>query len=185
MTNKHSSAPRKLRTAGLSQGHPTPFLLAPEPEERKSIAQDLGLGALRKLRFDGAVHPEGHDGWRLQAKLGATVVQPCVVTLVPVTTRIDVPVVRVYSRDADTPAEGSEIEMPEDDTLEPLTEVIDLGAVMIEALALNLPDFPRADGAALDESDTEDPAEDPFEEEENRPFAALQALRDKMDGGED
>ncbi len=37
-----------------------------------------------------------------------------------------------------------EAEMPEDDTAEPLPEVIDPGAVMFEALALALPDYPRA-----------------------------------------
>lgn len=185
MTNKHSSAHRKLRTASLSHGHPTPFLLTPEPDARKAIAQKLGLSALRKLRFEGDLSPEGRNGWRLQAKLGATVVQPCVVTLDPVTTRVDLPVVRVYSPQADTPAEGSETEMPQDDTLEMLTEVIDLGAVMVEALALSLPDFPRAEGADLDNTDVENPRAEPFEEEVNRPFAALQALRDKMDDTED
>lgn len=185
MTNKHSSAHRNLPTASLSHRHPTPFLLTPEPDARKAIAQHLGLSALRKLRFEGDLHPEGRNGWRLQAKLGATVVQPCVVTLDPVTTRIDLPVVRVYTPQADTPADGSETEMPQDDTLEPLTEVIDLGAVMIEALALSLPDFPRADGADQEDTDAETSAAEPFEEEQNRPFAALQALRDKMDDPED
>jgi hypothetical protein len=44
---------------------------------------------VRKLRFIGTLEPEGAQDWRLTADLGATVVQPCVVTLAPVTTRLE------------------------------------------------------------------------------------------------
>ncbi len=76
--------------------------------------------------------------WRLEAKLGATVVQPCVVTAEPVTTRIDDPVTRRYLAQMPEP-QGDEVEMPEDDSAEPLPDVLDLSAVMAEALALALP----------------------------------------------
>jgi len=44
------------------------------------IAEELGLSDLRKLRLQGRVFEDGTD-WVLDAQLGATVVQPCVVTL--------------------------------------------------------------------------------------------------------
>ena len=43
--------------------------------------------------------------------------------------------------------DGDEVEMPEDDTVEPMPEVIDLAEVAAEALALALPLYPRAPGA--------------------------------------
>ena len=52
---------------------------------------------------------------------------------------------RRYTPDVTTP-EGEEVEM-DDDTLEPLPAVLDLGDVLEEVLALAIPEFPRADGA--------------------------------------
>jgi hypothetical protein len=54
-------------------------------------------------------------------RLGATVVQPCVATLAPVTTRIETGVTRRYLADWQEP-EGEEAEMPEDDTTEALPD---------------------------------------------------------------
>ena len=76
-----------------------------------------------------------------------------------------------------TAPEGAEIEMPEDDTQEPLPEVIDLGAVMAEALALALPDYPRAPGAELGEAVFAAPGVAALRDADLRPFAALAKLR--------
>lgn len=124
------------------------FLLTPDAEARAALARLLDIDGVKKLRFEGRLSPEGKRDWKLQAKLGATVVQPCSVTLVPVSTRIDVDVTRRYLADLPEPLAG-EVEMPEDDTIEPLPSTLDLGAVMAEALALALPDFPRAEGVEL------------------------------------
>ena len=40
--------------------------------------------------------------------------------------------------------EGGEVEMPQDDATEALGDTIDLHGLFAEALALALPDFPRA-----------------------------------------
>jgi uncharacterized metal-binding protein YceD (DUF177 family) len=62
-----------------------------------------------------------------------------------------------------------------DDTLEPLGQFIDLAAVMIEELALALPEYPRAEGAALD-SALDEPAPDT-----RRPLAGLDKLLRQRD----
>ncbi len=67
----------------------------------------------------------------------------------------------------------------EDEDIEPLGDRIDLGLVAIEALALALPPYPRKEGAALAETLPDDAEET----ETVKPFAALAALRDKLDGG--
>ena len=76
-------------------------------------------------------------------------VQSCVVTLDPVTTRIDQPVRRTFL--PETAARGPEIvvDPEEDDEIEPLTDRIDLGRVAVEALALALPAYPRKPGATF------------------------------------
>ncbi|MCV6584083.1 MAG: DUF177 domain-containing protein [Marinibacterium sp.] len=168
-----------LRVADLSPHHPTPFALQPQAPALRAIADELGLLGLRKLRLEGTVEASGKRDWRLRATLGATVVQPCVITLDPVTTRIDVPVERLYLARYVDP-DGEEAEMPEDDRIEPLPETLDLDALLIEALALNLPQYPRADGASLGEAVFTEPGETPMRDEDARPFAGLSALRDQL-----
>lgn len=175
-----AAPPNALRVADLKPGRATRFDLRPEAAALEALRAELDLLGLRKLRFTGALVAEGKRDWRLQADLGATVVQPCTVTLAPVTTRIDQRIDRLFVAGMDTPA-GEEVEMPEDDSREPLGEVIDLDAVMTEALSLALPDYPRADGAALAETQFTEPGQTAMTDDDAKPFAGLAALRDKLE----
>lgn len=169
---------RTLRPADLSERRPTAFAIEPESEERARLAAELGLAALRKLRFEGEIRPSGKRDWDLSGRLGATVVQPCVVTLDPVTTRIEEDVARRFVETLpDLPA-GAEVEMPGDDTVEPLPETIDLGRVMAEALALAIPLYPRREGAELGAAAFTEAGRTPMSDEAAKPFAGLAALRD-------
>ena len=94
---------------------------------------------MRKLRFAGRLVRLAGGGWQLDAELGATVIQTCVVTLDPVTTRIDQPVRRTFLPEAAPRGAEIVVSPDEDDEIEPLGDRIDLGLVAIEALALALP----------------------------------------------
>ena len=166
----------RIRVADLSQSEPTPFALRPDAATMQEIAAELALDGLRKMRFEGQIRAEGRRDWLLTGTLGATVVQPCVVTLKPVTTRIDTEVRRLYLAEFTTP-QGDEVEMPEDDDQEPLGREIDLAAVMIEALSLALPVYPRADEAELGEANFTEPGKQAMTDDDARPFAALAALK--------
>ena len=85
-----------LRLGDLPSRHPTDIVLEPEAPARAAIAEALGIQALRKMRLAVTLSPLGRRDWALDGTLGATVVQPCVVTLAPVTTRIEEPVRRRY-----------------------------------------------------------------------------------------
>lgn len=171
-----------LRLRGLAE---FPFDLSPTPEEREALARLMGAQAVRKLRFQGRLVPAQDGAWRLAGELGATVVQACVVTLEPVTTRIDAPVRRLFAPHATASAEiDLEAEDDDDDEAEPLGEAIDLGLVAIEALALALPDYPRAEDAELGAlARSAPPGAEPIAEGELRPFAALAALRARTPDG--
>ena len=177
-------SPSALRVSDLSQTSATCFAIRPEAGRLKEIAADLDLLALRKLSFEGEIAAKGKADWRLTGKLGATVVQPCAVTLEPVTTRIDLPVSRLYQRDF-IEVNAPEAEMPEDDTVERLTAWIDPGDVMIEALVLALPLYPRAEGAELSELVVSEPGVTPMRDENLRPFSALAALQKKLASSDD
>ncbi|MEX0339778.1 MAG: DUF177 domain-containing protein [Arenibacterium sp.] len=173
------SLPSGFRVADLDHNAPTPFDLKPDAATCASLAETLGINGVRKLRFSGQITAQGRRDWRLDGQLGATVVQPCVVTLDPVTTRIDVAVTRSYLAGYIAPEEA-EAEMPEDDTLEALGEVIDPAAVMAEALALALPDYPRKKDVELGDAVFTEAGAAPISDEDVKPFAGLAALRDKM-----
>jgi fido (protein-threonine AMPylation protein) len=103
------------------------------------------------------------------------VVQPCSVTLDPVTTRLSEAVRRHFIADYKLP-EADELEMPEDDSTEALPEVIDAVTVVVEALALSLPLYPRAAGVELGEAVFTEPGLAPLREGDLKPFAALAGL---------
>lgn len=168
-----------LRLADLTNRRATPFELVPSADERRAVADVLGITGVKKLRFSGQIAPLGSKDWELTADLGATVVQDCVVTLAPVTTRIDETVNRTYL--ATLPQiEATEIEMPEDDTIEELPNTLDLAQVMIEALALALPLYPRSEGAELAQSNFAEVGVTPLTDDDAKPFAGLGALRDRL-----
>ena len=174
---------RHIRLGDLPKNRPTDFRIEPEPGELAAMAEALGLSALRKVRLEGELRPRGKTDWDLNARLGATVVQACVVTLAPVATRIDEPVERRFRADLSEPPPGAEVEMPEDDALDPLPETLDLGRVLTEALALAIPEYPRADGASLGETVSPEPGHQPMTDADAKPFAGLASLRNKLDPG--
>lgn len=170
----------KLRLAALPRQRPRALAMRPDAAARAALARDLGLRALRKLEFVGTLTAEGRAGWRLTARLGASVVQDCRVSGAPVVTRIDEAVTRRYLPDLIEPA-GPETEMPEDVDVEPLRPEIDLGEVMREALALALPPFPRAPGVSLPGAGPE--PETSATPDRPNPFAVLAAIKRDDPGG--
>lgn len=183
MTDRDNTTPA-LTLADLPQNRPTPFRLTPDAAALTRLAEDLGLLGLRKLRFEGEVAPQGKTDWLLTGQLGATVVQPCVATLEPVTTRVETLVRRQYVADYTDP-DDPEAEMPEDDEVEPLPRTLHLDNVMAEALSLALPLYPRAAEAAVVELRVTEPGKRAMTDDEARPFAGLAGLRDALSEGED
>ncbi|MGV6803795.1 MAG: YceD family protein [Ruegeria sp.] len=168
-----------FRVADLPQNRPTQFELRPSAQDLAAIRDALGLLGLRKLSFTGEIQGQGKQDWKLTGQLGATVIQPCVVTLEPVTTRIETPVRRVFLANWAEPDEP-EFEIPEDDESEALGSEINPWAVMEEALALALPQYPRKDGAHLDEANYTEPGKQAMTDEDAKPFAGLASLRDTL-----
>ena len=171
-----------FRVADLSARTPRRFELRPDAAACGALASALGFSGLRKLSFTGEIRAEGKADWRLDARLGATVVQSCVVSLAPVTTRIDTDVTRRFlAQMPDDESDADEIEMPDDETIEPLGEVIDIASVMAEALVLAAPDYPRASSATLEKTSFSAPGVAPMTDDEAKPFAGLAGLRGKLE----
>ncbi len=160
---------------------PITFKLEPDAAARDALAKELKILGVKKLRFEGEIKPAGKRDWVLKAMIGATVSQPCVITLEPVSTRIDEKVVRLYLANYSEPEEeGSETEMPDDEAVEPIPDILNLETVMAEALALALPLYPRAENAQIEQGNFAGPGVAPMTDEDIKPFAGLAGLRDKL-----
>lgn len=181
MTDPAQPRPTRFRTGGLSPRKPTRFTYRPNAEEREAMADDLGLLSLSALELTGEIRPAGRDELVLEAQLVATADQPCSVTLVPVPAAVDEPVRRRYVAGYEMP-EGDEVEMPEDDSVEPMPEVIDLAEIAAEALALALPLYPRAPGVEFTQALHAGDGVDPLSDADVKPFSALQGLAEALKG---
>jgi len=172
---------RPFRVAALPTRKPHRFDLKPDAETRRKIAAYLGILSVRALRFRGTLAASGRHDYVLEAELSAVVEQACGVSLVPVKAEIRETVLRRFLADFEAP-EGDEAEMmADDDTVDPLGEVIDAGHLAVEALALALPPFPRAPNAALDEASFTAPGTEPLRDADLRPFAGLAGLKAKLE----
>ena len=173
-----------FRTATLSPRKPTRFDLAPDAGVRAAMAKLLGISKVESFRFKGELRPHGRHDYILVAEMQARVVQPCSITLEPVRTELAEAVERQYMADYVLPA-SDEAELSADDTAEALPEVLDVGHVALEALALALPLYPRAEGARLDQTVFADPGTTPLTDADLKPFAGLAALKAKLGGPDD
>lgn len=180
-----------LETAALARRKKSQFNYSPSADQLKVIAAELDLSDLQKVHFKGNISPAGRHDWQLSAELGATATQPCTITLAPVKTRVEAQVNRRFVKELPDYPNAKETEEDEfggvamlDDEVEPLGNEIDLWSVMIEALALELPDYPRAPGAELGAVNVTEPGKTALDEEAIKPFAGLAALRDKLESKE-
>lgn len=169
-----------FRVGALPSRKPQRFDLQPEKPQLALLAALLDVSAVRRLRFSGEIRASGRTDFVLEGNLVAQVEQPCGITLVPVFTEISEHVLRRYLADMALP-DAEEAEMPDDDTAEPLPEVIDVGAVLAEAMALALPPYPRAAGAELEgEAVFGPPGQNALKSADLRPFAGLAGLAQQL-----
>lgn len=174
-TKRHS-----LRVADLKQSGGTDFDIRFSPADQRAAAGTLKIPGVAKMRLRGRIAPLGKEDWELKGTVGATVTQECVLTLAPVKTRIDEEVYRIFRKDMLDFEEGSVVELDMDENEEPLSTDIDLFAIAVEAIALALPPYPKAEGAALETTAFAGEDVTPMSDEDAKPFASLAALKDKL-----
>ena len=176
-----STSRDRIEIASLYLEEPNPFLFVPRRGAAAAIAVDIGAIEIKKLRFEGAVVSTGTSNWRLTGQLGATVIQECVVSLAPVKTRLDVDVVRNFTAEETAETARPYAPVPELD-IEFVARSIDLAAVARETLLLELPIYPKIEGAESKLSNFSGGTEPDFNEDGRRPFASLSELRNRLCG---
>lgn len=162
-------------------------------EQSAATAALLGVLAVENVLAEIRIKPERKDIYLVRGQVTALLTQECVVTLDPVSIEVDQEIdLRVKAHageDAVARAESQELSffVDETDPPEPLvTDILDLGQIILEFLALGVDPYPRKDGAMLDESlygpITDEAQDGPDESEDDKtaeksPFAALAALQ--------
>lgn len=141
--------------------------------ERAAVARRLDLAGVERLEAEFDVVPEG-QGVLARGRFEAVVVQACVVTLQPVTSRVEGEIVQRFSPvGQDLTAGGTEIEvdaLAEDPPEPPVQGAAELGELVVEHLALALDPYPRVPGVSV---------ELPHENVEggDNPFSKLRGLK--------
>ena len=175
----NSTARDRMAIESLYLKQPNPFLFVPRRSAASAMAADIGAIEIKKLRFEGVVVSTGTSDWLLTGRLGATVVQECVVSLAPVKTRLDAKVARNFTTEEAAGTTRSYAPVPDLD-IEVVEGSIDLAAVAREALLLELPTYPKIEGAEAELSNFPGGTEPEFHEDGRRPFASLSELRNRL-----
>jgi uncharacterized metal-binding protein YceD (DUF177 family) len=183
MSQTQDFSPQIIRIADIGKSAKTSFEVIWDYDECAIAADILGAVSVNKMKFKGHVSPSNHKDWELNGILGASVIQTCVITLEPVKSRIDIPVVRRFLSKPPVSDSDSEVEIEWAMEEEPLEAQIDINAVALEIIAMGIPDYPRTEGAELEETNFTAPGEDAMTDEDARPFGGLAALKDKLEKG--
>ncbi|WP_309086114.1 DUF177 domain-containing protein [Chelativorans sp.] len=128
-----------------------------DQQQRMELAKAHGLLSVERFAAELAIRPWKKDGVQVSGRVEADITQACVVTLDPLTARIEEQVSAVFvpegSRLARIAADSDEIVIQaEGDDLPEVFEgdSIDVGALAEEFFALAIDPYPRKEGSALE-----------------------------------
>ena len=171
-----------LIVAELSQNKPYKFSLNWESPELNAYLTPMDLRSLSKVTIIGQIKAEGGKNWYLTAKVGATAVQSCVITVEDIKTRLDVNISRRYFADFESYEATLTSEEVLDDEAEAVPEKIDILKLALETISIGLDDFPRKEGTVLEPVLSAPKGVVPLTDDAIKPFAGLASLRDKLKG---
>ncbi len=181
MTAAGPIPPEFSRVLGLDQLElgPVERELSASDAECAALAARFGIPGVGRLSGTLTVtRPGKGPAIRVAGRVQAEVTQTCVVSLEPVTQHVAEDFVQRYTLEAvaEPPEVFSDPEAEEPP--EPMSgDSLDLGEVLAEQLALALDPYPRAQGAALQQSSFGTPHTPEELEAAKSPFAALKDLK--------
>ena len=112
-------------------------------------------------------------------------VQPCRISLQPVSARIDVPLRRSYAQSLLNAEYDAETQMTDDSDIDPLPTHLNLLDIMAEGLALEIPDYPTHPDARFEGQSYTAPGVSPMTDDDAKPFAGLAALKETLENKSD
>ncbi len=162
--------PHPVIVADLPAGESRVALVA-TAAQRDALARRFAVPGIDRLEARLVLTPEsGHRDLRVRGQVTGRVRQACVVTLAPMETAIDAAFDVHCRSEPTTPGPGGDLDLDPTEDVEPLEDgTIDLGELVAEQFALEIPAYPRAPGASFDgfatgagDGGPEDPPPNPF-----------------------
>ena len=170
------SRPISVSRLGSDPAH---YRIDARPDEAVALARRFGIPAVHRLEASVSLQRRPGGDIAFVADLRAAVTQSCVVTLAPLEVTIDEPFTLVFRAGIDEDeADLIALENLEEEIVEPLIDdVIDIGEVVAQQLALALDPYPRSpelaaegEGLVLGDDDLGAPLKP------ENPFAVLKRL---------
>ena len=152
------------------------FTLSFNSNELARLQKYLNLISIKKTSMSGKIVATAAGQWHLKAKIGATVVQESVLSLKPVTTRIDDKIDMRIIKGYDNKVQNSELELNEDYFIE---HELDLDVIFFENIALSIPTFPKGAGEFFENKVFTAKGIDPLTNDRISPFFVLNKLKKK------
>lgn len=144
------------------------------PAERAELVRQLPLVSCEELTVHYTIKATGRDAYALTGNVVAEVTQSCIITLEPVSARLDEPLDCKFVPAASMPTEQTEEEeLSNLEELEPIEGgLLNVGRVVFEVISTGLDPYPRRPGAEWkgDDAEGDDPAA-------SGPFSALAGLK--------
>ncbi len=164
--------------------------VAASDNERAALAKRFGFLGIPALSARVTVDRRPGDQVIVEGRLRGKVVQACILTLDPVTQDLDEGFRVVFRRglaDERDPESGEVVLNAQADAPEPLPDnnMLDVGEIVAEQLALAADPYPRRPGVKLEDvlpkprNDGKNGRRQGHSDQRRHPFAGLAALRDK------
>ena len=144
------------------------------------IAAECGLERVGRLEATFHISKGAGPLLAVQGHISADIVQTCGVSLESVPAVVEAEIALTYTLDAIKSRVEVDVDLIDEDPPEPVLDgQIDVGALAIEHLVLNLNPYPRAPEAAFDAQKWHETENSSDESASVNPFAALSKLKPK------
>ena len=145
-------------------------------KERSNLAELLKVCSLTKLHFDGIIVQNSDQTYTFSANVNALVIQNCIVTLYPVKTSLNFGIKRHYSKNSPKTHSKKVITNILDNHLEFFGKTLNISDVIVEALSLEIPDYPRRKNIKFNGVSATKKGVTPLRSISESPFYALKDL---------
>ena len=146
-------------------------------EELSELALMLQVEKIKFFSFKGQITLTNKTTAMLRGSFSTRLIQSCVISLSPVRTKIEKAVTLNYEISKFNKRQKSVSVSPNFDEPEQIYEEVNIGDVMLEALSLEIPLYPKKEGINFTGITITDTGIKPLELTRNNPFVSLKGLK--------
>jgi len=148
-------------------------------KELSDLGDLMQVTKISRFSFSGNILQTSSKKYKLSSTLKGSLIQKCVITSNPVKTILDTTIKRYYISaksncvpfDTESNVAFSELEFIENE--------LDIGDIIIEALALAIPDYPKKQNVKFNGVTITENGLEPLDKIVNNPFSSLEKLKNK------